>query len=184
LDQPVEHIEARMVEAQLEEHGTGVRVLSGQFEPPGVATSVLPRHAEVIVQHLGSMADYLLLDLGVGLGEVNRHILPSCDHIVVTTEPHRVALTLTQALLDEMTTSLNLARHKISLVLISRAPSAATFTKTTVEGLLQQDLAGVVAPAPELAFQAAEQGAPMVMVHPTSLVAQQIQSIAEHLADV
>jgi DNA-binding response OmpR family regulator len=184
LDQPVEHIEARMVEAQLEEHGTGVRVLSGQFEPPGVATSVLPGHAEVIVQHLGSMADYLLLDLGVGLGEVNRRILPSCDHIVVTTEPHRVALTLTQALLDKMTMSLNLARHKISVVLINRAPSAATFTKATIEGLLQQDLAGVVTPAPELAFQAAEQGTPMVMAQPSSLVAQQIQSIAEYLADV
>jgi DNA-binding response OmpR family regulator len=184
LDQPVEHIEARIVEAQLEEHRTGVRVLSGQLEPPGVATSVLPRYAEVIVRHLGSMADYLLLDLGVGLGEVNRRILPSCDHIVVTTEPHRVALTLTQALLDKMTMSLNLARHKISVVLINRAPSAATFSKATIEGLLQQDLAGVVTPAPELAFQAAEQGKPMVMAHPSSLVAQQIQSIAEYLADV
>lgn len=184
LDQPVEQIEARLVEAQLEEHKTGVRVLGGQIEPFGVAMSLLPSHAEVIVQHLGAMADYLLLDLGVGLGETNRHILPTCNHIVVTTEPHRVALTLAQALLDEMTTSLSFPRHRISVVLINRAPSASTFTREAVEGLLQHDLAGVVTPAPELAFQAAETGHPMIVAQPTTLVAQQLRQIAEHLANV
>ncbi len=184
LDQPVEHIEASMVEAQLEEHRTGVRVLSGQLEPPGVATPVSPAHAEIVVRHLGAMADYLLLDLGVGLGEANRCILPSCDQVIVAIEPHRIALTLAQSLLGEMTTSLNLARHRICMVLIKKAPSATTFTKGTIEGLLQHDLASVVTPAPELAFQAAEQGTPMVMLHPNSLVAQQFQAIAEYLASV
>jgi pilus assembly protein CpaE len=184
LDQPVEQIEARLVEAQLEEHKTGVRVLGGQIEPFGVAMPLPPSHAEVIVQHLGAMADYLLLDLGVGLRETNRHILPTCNHIVVTTEPHRVALTLAQALLDEMTTSLSFPRHRISVVLINKAPSASTFTREAIEGLLQHDLAGVVTPAPELAFQAAETGHPMIVAQPTTLVAQQLRQIAEHLANV
>jgi len=184
LDQPIKQIEARTVEAQLEEHRSGVLVLSGQIEPPGVATPVSPAHAEVIVQHLGIIADYLLLDLGVGLGEANRRILPSCDHIIVIIEPHRVALTLAQALLDEMTLTLNLARHRISIVLVNKAHSAATFTKDAVEDLLQYNLVGVVAPVPELAFQSAEQGNPMVMIQPNSLVAQQFRTIAEYLANV
>jgi DNA-binding response OmpR family regulator len=184
LDQQVERIEARMVDAQLEEHKTGVRVLSGQIEPPGVAMQVSPAHAEAIIQHLGGMADYLLLDLGVGLGVANRRILPDCDHVVVTIEPHRVALTLAQALLDEMTLSLHLARHRISVVLINKAHSAATFTKDLIEGLLQHELAGTVTPAPELAFQAAEQGTPMGITQPTSLVAQQFRTIAEYLVNV
>ncbi len=184
LEKPVEHIEEMMVEAQLEEHRSGVQVLSGQVEPPGVATPVPPHHAEVILQHLGSMADYLLLDLGVGLGETNRLILPRCDRVVVTTEPHRVALTLAQALLSEMTLSLNLPRHRINVVLINKAPSASTFTRDTIEGLLQHDLAGVVTPAPELAFQATEQGAPMVLAQPNSLVAQQLRDITEHLVNI
>jgi CheY-like chemotaxis protein len=183
LEEPAECIEKMIVEAQLEEHRTGVQVLSGQPEPPGAATLISPSHAEVILQHLGSMADYLLLDLGVGLGETNRLILPSCSRIVVTTEPHRVALTLAQALLSEMTLSLNIPRHRISVVLINKAPSASTFTKDTIEGLLQHDLAGVVTPAPELAFQAAEQGTPMVLAQPSSLVAQQLRNIAEYLAN-
>jgi len=183
LDQPVEQLDARTVEAQLDEHSSGVLVLSGQVEPPGVATLILPSHAETIVRHLGAMADYVLLDLGVGLGETNRRLLLGCYQVVVPVEPQRVSLTLAQALLGELTGSLKLARHRIKVVLVNKAPAAMTFTKETVEGVLQYDLAGVVTPAPDLAFQAAERGIPMVMVQPTSLVAQQFRTIAEHLAD-
>ncbi|MBE9509045.1 MAG: response regulator [Chloroflexi bacterium] len=183
LEEPVERIQARMVDAQLEEHKTGVQVLSSQIEPTGVAMPMSPAHAKVIFRHLGAMADYLLLDLGVGLEETNRRILPDCHHVVVTIEPQRVALTLARSLLDEMTTSLDLAHRRISVVLINKAPSATTFTKSVVEELLQHDLVGVVTPAPELAFQAAELGVPMVMVQPGSLVARQIRTITKCLVE-
>jgi DNA-binding response OmpR family regulator len=182
LDRPAEEVDARLVEAQLDEHRSGVRVLSGQIEPCGVAMSIPPAHAELIVQRLGAVADYLLLDLGVGLDEVNRRVLPSCAQVVVVIEPNRVAVTLAQALLSEMALSLNLPAYRISIVLIDKAPSATTFTKDGIEDLLQQDIVAVVPPAPELAFQAAENGNPMVTLQPQSLVAQQIRAIADHLA--
>jgi len=65
---------------------------------------------------------------------------------------------LAQALLDEMSQSLKLARHRIKIVLINKAPATTTFTKDMVEGMLQHDLAGVITPSPDLAFQAAEWG--------------------------
>lgn len=182
LEEPIERLTSRVVEAQLEEHRTGVRVLSGQIEPPGVAMPLSADYAEVLVRHLGGMADYLLLDLGVGLDEVNRRILMHCDHVVVAIEPHRVALSLAQPLLKEMVASLNLARHRISVVLVNKAPSAATFTKAEIEDLLQHDLVGVITPAAELAFQATEKGQPMVTMQPNSLVAQQFRNVAEYLA--
>jgi len=182
LGQPVDDISASVVEAQLDEHRTGVRVLSGQFEPPGVAVPVPAALADILLKRLGAMSDYLLLDLGVGLGDVNRLVLPGCDRVVVAIEPNRVALTLAQALLNELNVTMNLPRHKISVVMVNKAPSAAAFTKDMVEGLLQHDLVAVVPPAPELAFQAAENGTPMVTMQPNSLVAQQFQTIADHLA--
>lgn len=183
LDQPVKSIDARTVEAQLDEHSTGVLVLSGQIEPPGVATPVFPAHAEVIVRHLGALADYVLLDLGIGLDETNRRILLGCYQVIVPVEPQRVSLTLAQALLDEMTQSLKLARHRIRIVLINKSPTATTFTKDKVEEMLQYDLTGMITPAPDLSFQAADRGIPMVMIQPASLVAQQFRSLAERLAD-
>jgi CheY-like chemotaxis protein len=181
LERPLEQIDARIVEAQLEEHQSGVFVLSGQIEPFGVAEAVTPAYAEAIVQQLGSMADYIFLDLGVGLGETNRHLLPECYQIVVAIEPQRSSLMLAQSLLVYLTESLTIARHRISLVLVNKAASAASFAKDTIEGLLQHELAGVVTPAPELAFQSCENGVPMVTVQPNSLAAQQIQKIADHL---
>lgn len=184
LEEPADRVDSTLVEAQLEEHSSGVLVLTGQPEPPGVAAPVSPAHAEAIVQHLSAVADYLLLDLGVGLEDVNRRVLLGCYHVVVTTEPQRASLALVRTLLAEMGGPLNLAGHRISVVLINRAPSANSFSKEMAEGLLQQDVAGLIPPAVELAFQSAEQGVPMVTVQPASLAAEQFRDFAEYLASV
>lgn len=183
LEQPPERIDTRAVEAQLEEHKSGIWVLGGQIEPPGVAAALSPAHAQIIIRQLGTFADYLLLDLGVGLDEAQRRLLPDCQYIVMVIEPQRVSLTLGQALLGALSDSLNLPRHRVKLVLVNKAPSAATFTKETIEGLLQHELLGVIPPAPELAFQSVEQGTPMVVIQPTSLVAHQIRTVAEYLVN-
>ena len=183
LAKPVETIDARSIDAELQEHYSGVMVLAGQVAPAGTALEVSPTHADAIVQYLAAISDYLLLDLGVGLDDTNRTVLPICDQVVVAIEPQRVALVLARALLDEMAASLNLASHRIRPVQVTRTMSAANFTKTTVEGLLHRDLGDVIPPAPELAFRAADDGVPMVLVQPTGLVAQQFQAIAQHLAE-
>jgi pilus assembly protein CpaE len=181
LEKPLDQIDVRMVDAQLEEHHSGVFILSGQTEPFGVAAAVTPAYAEAILEQLGSVADYLFLDMGVGLGETNRYLLPECYQVVVAIEPQRPSIELAKPLLVEMVESLNIARHRISLVLVNKAASAASYNKEMIEGLLQHELAGVVTPAPELAFQSSENGIPMVMAQPDSLAAQQIQMIADRL---
>jgi MinD-like ATPase involved in chromosome partitioning or flagellar assembly len=102
----------------------------------------------------------------------------------VCIEPQRTSLTLAEALLNEISTRLSLPHYKVSLVLVNKAPSAASFTKQTIEGLLKRELSGVITPAPELAFQSVEQGTPMVLLQPSSLATQQIQTIANHLAQL
>jgi DNA-binding response OmpR family regulator len=184
LNQPVESLEPKSVEAQLEEYKLGVRLLSGQIEPPGTAVSISPAQADAIIRNLGAVADYVLLDLGAGLGEANRHSLSLCYHIVVTVEPQHVALMLAQSLLGEMTGPLNLPSHKISVAVINKAAAGATFTKDTLKELLQHEICGIVTPAPELALQSAERGIPMVLLQPDSLVTRQFRSIAEYLAKV
>jgi DNA-binding response OmpR family regulator/CO dehydrogenase nickel-insertion accessory protein CooC1 len=181
LNQPVQSIQLEMVEAQLEEHRTGIRILSGQIEPPGVAAAISPTHAQVILRDLGASADYVLLDLGVGLDETNRYLLPACHHIIVTVEPQRVTLAMAQALLSALNHSLSLPSHKIGVVIINKAPSGATFTKDTIQEMLKHELIAIITPAPELAYQASERGVPMVVMQPESLVARQFRNVAEFL---
>ena len=153
------------------------RVLDSETKEPVVGANIVIERT-----YLGAAADYVLLDLGTGLAEPARHILPICHQIIVTIEPQRMALTLAQSLLVEMTQSLEIPNHKIGLVMVNKAPSGATFTKDAIAGLLLRELIGIVTPAPDVAFQSGERGIPMVMIDPDSLVARQFRNIAEHLA--
>jgi CheY-like chemotaxis protein len=183
LDQSAEHVGSKAVESQLEEHGSGVHLLRGQIEPPGIALPISPSRAEAVVRQLGATADYLLLDLGTGLSETNRHVLPECYHVVVTIEPQHVTLKLAQALLKEMMSSLGIGSHAISLVMVKKT-TAAGIARADVEGFLKHEVAGLIISADELAFEATQNGVPIVTSHPNSLVAQQFQSVAEYLANV
>jgi CO dehydrogenase nickel-insertion accessory protein CooC1 len=116
------------------------------------------------------------------LGEPNPQLLTMCHQVIMAIEPQRMALTMAQALLGQMTRTLQMPKHKISLVLVNKAASGATFTRDDFEEQLQHELIGVVTPAPDLAFQSGERGIPMAMLQPDSLVARQFRNIAEYLA--
>jgi pilus assembly protein CpaE len=166
----------------LQEHKSNVRVLTGQSEPLGMAAPIPRAQAEAIVRGLGAASDYVLLDLGNGLDEPNPQLLAICHQVIMAIEPQRMALTMAQAVLGEMTRTLQMPKHKISLVLINKAASGATFTKDNLAEQLRHELIAIVTPAPDLAFQSGERGIPMVMLEPDSLVARQFRNIAEYLA--
>lgn len=176
-------LSADAVLAHTDRHPSGVMVLGGLPEPLGILPSVGVTQAEVIIRNLAEVTDYLLVDMGLGLDEVNRTLLRLLRYVLIVVEPQRVALLLAQSLLASLD-RLEIGRHRVGVVLVSRAPSATTLTKETVEGFLQQEVVGVVPPAPELAFQAAERGMPMVMIQAESLVAQQLFHIAEFIASL
>jgi hypothetical protein len=70
---------------------------------------------------------------------------------------------------------------KVVCVVVNRTPSAASLSKGTIEGLLGNDIAVVITPVPEVAFQAAEQGAPIIMVQPGNIVSDQFRELARFL---
>jgi CO dehydrogenase nickel-insertion accessory protein CooC1 len=183
LEQPADQIQPGLTEAQLDQLSTGLLVLTGETEPIGFAECITPAHAEAIIEHLSAVGDYLLLDLGVGLDEVNRWILRHCRHTVVTLESSQLSLALAEKLLDHMGQSLNIPGHRVSLVLINRSHSTATLTRESIEKRLNDKLMCLIPPAPELAFEAARQGLPMVMVHLDSFVVRQYRTFADQLID-
>jgi pilus assembly protein CpaE len=182
--QPAASVDADLIGAQLNRHGSGLLVLSGSTRPTGIGAAISPDHAERIVQHLRAVADYLLLDLGVGLDEVNQRLLPRCRHLVVTIERNSMSLALAQDLLEEMNQTLHIPKHNIGLVSISRSRSAASLTKEDIEERLKHDLVGLVPPAPELAFQSMHHNKPMVVMDLDGFAAQQYRTIAEYLTKV
>jgi pilus assembly protein CpaE len=165
----------------VDRHVTGVLVLGGLPDPQGTIQSFTPAHAEAIIRSLSDAVDYVLVDMGTGLGPVNQALLRVLDYVMIVVEPHRVSLLLAQALLAALD-ALEVGRHRQGVVLVNRAPASTTPSKDTVEEFLQREIVVVIPPAPELAFQSAERGNPMVMMQPESLVAIQFHHLAQHIA--
>ena len=181
LDRPIGQIDDAFIEAQLDEHQSGLLLLGSRSDPIRTAKRGSAEHAAAVVRHLGATARYLFLDLGVGLDEVNERVLGRCRHVVLAVEPNSIALSLAEELLEEMNKALKIPRHRISLILIKRSRSAASYTKEEIEEQLGHSLIGMIPPAPELAFESSKQRTPMVLVHLDSLVVRQYRNFAKDL---
>ncbi len=162
-------------------HASGVLVLGGLPEPQGIAPSLTPAHAEAIVCALEEAVDFVLMDMGAGLEGLNQALLRILRYVVVVVEPHRVSLLLTQGLLAALD-NLEVGRHRQGVVLVNKAPTSMTPSKDMVEEFLQREIICVIPPAPELAFQSAERGTPMVIMQAESLVALQFHQLAQYIA--
>ncbi len=176
----VNDLNSEVVMAQMDRHNTGVMVLGGALAPLAASAPLDVPHVEAVMRALGGIARYLLVDMGVGLGEINQTILRMCDYVLVVVEPQRVALRLAESLLASLD-ELEIGRHRVGVAMVHKTASAATLTKGVVEEALQREVVGMVPPAPELAFHAADQGQPMVLLQPESLAARQLTELAEYL---
>jgi MinD-like ATPase involved in chromosome partitioning or flagellar assembly len=174
-------ITADTILAHADRHISGVLLLGGLPSPRGTTPSFTPAHAEAIIRALEEAVDYVLVDMGTGLDAVNQALLRVLDYVMIVVEPQRISLLLAQELLAALD-HLEVGRHRQGVVLINRAPASTTPTKDTVEGFLQREIAIVIPPAPELAFQSAERGTPMVIMQPESLVSIQFHHLAQHIA--
>jgi pilus assembly protein CpaE len=177
LSRRVEEINARAVESLLVGHVTGIRLLLTPIEQRVMASDIPVEHAETIVRQLAGLADVLVLDLGTRIDAGTLAALKLCTRVVLTLEPQRIAVTLTQAVLAELENN-GMGPDKVLVVILNRSASAANLSKSTIEGLLSRDVAVLIPPAPEVAYQASDQGAPIIMVQPGNVVSDQFRELA------
>ncbi len=132
---------------------------------------------EATLKVVGTMCRLLVLDLGTGLPELTRRILPSVGALVVVADPTRLALTQAKTLLAELA-AVGQAAARLEVAMVNRAPSSTQISIQQAEQLVGHKVAGVVSPAAELAYQAAEVGTPMALLRPESLTADQLRVIS------
>jgi len=178
---PVGEITTRLVEGALLTHASRLRVLLASHDPRDAGGDLSPDHAEAVVRALAGLGEHLIVDLGAGLGPATERVIALADEIIVVLEPVRVTLVMTQALLRSLET-LGVDRDHVNLVTVNRTQPALASPSSTVQSLLGQEVLATIAPAPELAFQAAENSTPMVMLQSEGTVAEQFRHLAQQLA--
>jgi len=180
LGRKPEEINAKAVESILVGHVSGARLLLTPSEQRAEIKDIPGPHAETIIRHLGSLGDVVILDLGSRLDDGVRAALSLVSRLVIALEPQRTAVMLAQSLISAIE-QLGVGPDRIVIVVVNRSPSASTLSKSTIEGLLSRDVAVVVSPAPEVAFQSSEQGSPIIMVQPGNIVSDQFRDLARQV---
>jgi hypothetical protein len=71
---------------------------------------------------------------------------------------------------------------RVDVVMVSRQRSSLQTSWQAAEALLDHSIENIITPAPELAYQAAENGTPLIIVHADSVTADQIRKLAHFAA--
>jgi len=179
LSKPESEINAKIIEGQLVSHAnTGLRLLLSSASPSNISLESAVAQAEQIVRKAATMSKYLILDMGPGMPDIVRKIIPLCDRHLLIIEPMRVTIVLAKEMFAEFE-KLSISPGRIDVLLLNRERSSLQMSWQQVEGSLNHSIASVITAAPELAYQAGEAGVPMILMQPQSLTADQARTLAE-----
>jgi pilus assembly protein CpaE len=181
LARALKDIHLRSVDAELITHKSGVRFLLSSYRPKDADLEQAVPQLEAIVRNLTVMCTTLLLDLGSGVRPHVKPILQMSDRVLLVVEPVFPTPSLARALIDDLHGS-GIDKSKMSLVLVLRDRTTLQIPWKQVETDLALPLAGIISPAPEQAHQASQGGSPVVIMHPDSLMADQLQKLAANIA--
>ena len=180
LIRSLKDIHLRSIDGELITHRTGVRLLLASSRPKDSELEQAVPQMEAVVRNLATMATVVVVDLGAGLRPYVMPLANIADRVILVSEPVYPSNTIARNLIDELSAS-GLGRHRISLALLTRERTSLQIPWQQMAADLGVDLAGLVSPAPEQAHQAAQNGAPLVLLHPDTLVGDQIRKLAAHI---
>lgn len=178
LERKPSEITIKEIENQLVLHSSGVRLLLSSHRPSDARYAGSLAHFEAITRNLPFLAKHVILDLGASLTPLAEKVVPNCNEVIVIVEPVPHTVLQSRLLIDELTGK-GVGEGNITVVLVNRFRSGVQMTWSQVQEQLKHNITVIFTPAPELTYQAAVNGIPVILQQPDSLSAQQFQKLAE-----
>lgn len=178
LSKPVPEIRPQVIESELVSHAAGFRALVSSARPREALMNFSPDALNAIINGLRTLGNPVLFDLGSGLNPVASRAIREMDKLVIVIDPSAVTLAMARELIREIE-SVGLAPGRINVVIVNRAQSSTQTPWQEIGQLLGQEIRAIISAAPELAFQAAEAGTPIVLLQPNAIVSNQLIKLAE-----
>jgi CheY-like chemotaxis protein len=180
LQHKPEELNPATVEKEIVGHPSGLRAVLASMEPHDYAMISQTARIEAIVSSLASLTQTLIIDLGHGLTEATAKLLMQADSVIILVEPMRHTVMMAKALMSDLET-LGLAKSRIEFILANRERSSLQLARAKVEEMLTQPAMGMITPAPELAYQSAESGVPIVARDANAMVSDQIRQVTDRV---
>jgi MinD-like ATPase involved in chromosome partitioning or flagellar assembly len=173
-------ITTQRVEESLVTHGSGIQILMSSYNPGDAELINKVEQMEAIIKNVRRISPHVVIDLGSGLTPMIRKLLPMCNQVIILVEPVPTTIMQAKSLLKDLA-SLGKTEHLVFPVLNNRQRLEITVPNSRVQQELGRELAGVIMPAPELAYQAMLRHEPMINHQPDSIPARQFLKLAEAL---
>jgi CheY-like chemotaxis protein len=162
-------------------YSSGMRLLLASNQPGDAKYITTPEHFDVITRNLAHMADYIVLDLGVGLNPISEKVITQCDELVIVLEPTPYTIQRTRLLMDELIAK-GFGEGRVNVVLYNRLRSEFQLSLAQVQEQFKYGITIVFTPAPEVTYQASKSNVPLVLLHPDNLTSQQFSKLAETIS--
>jgi Flp pilus assembly CpaE family ATPase len=132
-----------------------------------------------LMRSLRAVSNAVVFDLGSGFNPIVSQLQGQLDRLVLLVEPDPISIQLARQMLYELEGD---KPGRVSVVVISRLRHKYQPSWQDVEKALEHEIHALIAPAPELAYEAIDAGVPAIMLNPESTLASQITKLAEVLA--
>jgi len=180
LGKPATEIRPQAIEGELAVHQSGLRALLSSARAKEAQLNYSIDSALSLVRSLRTLGRPAFFDLGSSLTATTGRLQREMDQLIVVLEPSTIAVTLARELIRELEAG-NAGQARLHIVVVNRAQSSVQTPWHEVEQVLGQEIRAIISPAPDLAFQAARAGMPIVMYQSNAVVSGQIIKLSEDL---
>jgi len=178
LGKPANEIRPNVIEREIAVHPSGLRALLSSPRPRETQAKFPIESALTLIAALRTMSRYTIFDLGSRYDDVMSRIQREMDQLILVVEPFDVSLKMGREMMQELEAG-SLGSGRTHIVVVNRTQSNAQTSWNEVEYILGQELRAIISAAPELAYQAAKAGTPIVMYQPGAIVSNQIVKLTE-----
>ncbi len=178
LQRQVSELSTRTIEPYLVAHQSGTRFLFSSYRPKDAIFVKEGKSFELLTRTLVYMSEYMVIDLGAAITPVGEYTLPQCDRVIMVIEPIPHTLQQAKAMIQDLQ-GMGIGSGRLQVVLVNRIRSDIQMSWSQVQEEIQQRVAVLFTPAPELLYQAAVRTSPAVIYQSDSLTAQQFAKLAD-----
>lgn len=175
LGKPSSEITASAVSKELITHSSGIKGLFSSANPKENLLTYPTQVAQTVIRRLKILGQLSIIDLGSGLNPLVAHSQNLFDQIILVVDSAKSTLSIGKAMLKEFDPK------KTHLVVINRMQVANQPPWNIVERTMEHEIRAIIASAPDLAYDAMEEGVPMVSYQPNAIVTNQIIKLAEDI---
>ena len=173
LAYPADVLDMDSVENALTLHPSGLNLLASTNAPVDVT------RAGIILSHVRAVYDACLLDLGAGLSQVARALVPRSNVWILALDSDRVTLAQAEQVAHGLC-EMGVPLPKVKLVRINRLGTPDEAAQAAIRSAFGKEAASI-GPASDAMVQALERGEPLVVSQPDHPVAAQIRALATTL---